>query len=86
VIWAPVAELPEVVDDAQARELGTFETVEHPKVGAFETLGAPFSIRGADVAVRGPAPEAGAHTAEVLRELDLDPEEIDELSARGVLG
>jgi crotonobetainyl-CoA:carnitine CoA-transferase CaiB-like acyl-CoA transferase len=86
VIWAPVAELPEVVDDAQARELGTFETVDHPKVGPFETLGTPFSIRGADVAVRGPAPEAGADTAEVLRELELDEEEIAELRAGGVIG
>jgi crotonobetainyl-CoA:carnitine CoA-transferase CaiB-like acyl-CoA transferase len=86
LIWAPVAELPEVVDDPQARELGAFETVEHPKAGAFETLRTPFKIRDADIAARGPAPDVGAHTFEVLKELELDEEEIAELSAKGVIG
>jgi crotonobetainyl-CoA:carnitine CoA-transferase CaiB-like acyl-CoA transferase len=86
LIWAPVAELPQVIDDAQARELGVFETIEHPKAGPFETLRTPFSIRDADIAARGPAPETGAHTREVLAELELGADEIAELSAKGVIG
>ena len=30
----------------------------------FKVVNAPFALHGADVAPRGPAPEAGAHTRE----------------------
>lgn len=86
IIWAPVAELPEVVTDAQARELGAFTEVDHPELGPYDTLAAPFEIRGADVAVRGPAPAAGAHTREVLAELGVDEAELGALLERGVVG
>ena len=39
-----------------------------------------------NVGVKGPAPEKGEHTAEVLRELlDLNDEEINALEADGVV-
>ena len=86
LIWAPVAELPEVIEDPALRESGAFELIEHPRAGAMETLSAPFRIRGADVAVRGPAPDLGQHTREVFEELGVPSERIDELAARGVFG
>ena len=43
-------------------------------------------IRGADVAVRGPAPSPGAHTERVLEECGLTAEEIAALAADGVFG
>ena len=88
LIWGPAAELPEVLEDAQLREVGTFETIQHPDpaVGEFETLATPFTVDGADIAVRGPAPEIGQHTQEVLDELGVDVEEIADLAAEGVFG
>jgi crotonobetainyl-CoA:carnitine CoA-transferase CaiB-like acyl-CoA transferase len=86
LIWAPVAELPEVVEDPSLREGGAFSMIEHPRVGAIETISAPFDIRDADIAVRGPAPELGQHTREVFAQLGLSEERLDELAARGVLG
>ncbi|MDP6604909.1 MAG: CoA transferase [Dehalococcoidia bacterium] len=86
LIWAPVAELPEVVDDPTVRALGSFAEVEHPEFGSFETLAAPFKIRGADLAPRGPAPALGQHTQAVLEELGLDADELAELAVAGVFG
>jgi len=66
VIFAKVAELPEVAKDPQARAMGMFAELEHPDLGRFETLAAPFAFSRSDVSVRGLAPEVGQHTAEVL--------------------
>jgi crotonobetainyl-CoA:carnitine CoA-transferase CaiB-like acyl-CoA transferase len=85
LIWAPVASLPDVVDDPQVREMGWFTELEHPTLGRFETLGTPFKLYGADVGPRGPAPEAGQHTFEVLTELGIGEEELAKLAVDGVI-
>ena len=86
LLWAPVAELPEVIADPQHREMGVFTTIEDPALGSFETIAAPFQLEGADIEVRGPAPAAGQHTHEVLRELGLRDDEIADLAERRVFG
>ena len=86
LIWAPVVDFIEVIDDPQPRSMGAFATLEHPQGGHFETLAAPFTLRGADVRPRGPAPAAGEHGRAVLAELGLTEEEIDALERAGVLG
>ncbi len=86
LIWAPVAELLEVIDDPALRNQGAFATIEHPTAGPFETLAAPFQIAGADISVRGPAPEPGQHTFEVLQERGLDEARIAAWAEKGVFG
>jgi crotonobetainyl-CoA:carnitine CoA-transferase CaiB-like acyl-CoA transferase len=85
LIWAPVALLPEVIEDPSLREAGAFALIEHPRAGAIETVAAPFQIRDADIAVRGPAPDLGQHTRQVFGAAGLSEERIEELFARGVL-
>ncbi len=85
LIWEPVAQLPEVVDDPVLRESGAFSMIVHPRAGAMEIVGTPFVIRDRDVAVRGPAPDAGQHTREVVEEMGIASDRIDDLMARGVL-
>ena len=84
IIWSPVSQLTDLIDDPQARAIGMFTTVEHPEAGEFETLTAPFTMSDAEVAVRGPAPGVGDHTVEVLREAGVDEEEIHALMRDGV--
>ena len=86
LIWAPVQELPEVMEDPTIRELGSFSTIEHPVIGSFETVSIPFHIKGADIAVRGPAPDPGEHTTEILDALGFDSDEIAEFAAGGAFG
>ena len=85
LIWEPVAELLDVCDDPALRAAGAFATINHPRGGPMEVVAAPFHIRGADVAVRGPAPEAGEHTREIFAAAGVGADELDALFARGVL-
>jgi formyl-CoA transferase len=85
LIWAPVSELPDVVDDPQLRHMGAFPAIEHP-AGSFETVGIPFRIHDVDIDPRRRAPEVGEHTHEVLTELGWDAERIADVAASGVIG
>jgi crotonobetainyl-CoA:carnitine CoA-transferase CaiB-like acyl-CoA transferase len=86
-IWAPINDSAAAVQDPQVRATGAFETIHHPVVGDFETVAAPFRLHDApNVGVKGPAPEKGEHTDQVLRELlHLSEEEIEALESGGVV-
>ncbi len=86
LIWAPVATLDEVVNCPQARSIGAFAALEHPKEGRFETMAAPFSLAGAEIIPRGCAPELGAHSREALADAGFTADEIRTLEREGVLG
>lgn len=86
LIWAPVATLDEVIADPQARAIGMFATIDHPKEGRFETVAMPLAIANSRIEPRGPAPELGAHSREALAEHGFSHEEIRALEAEGVLG
>ena len=85
VVWAKVAQLPDLVDDPAARAMGMYSGVDHPVAGRFETLAAPFTLRANPPAVRGPAPEVGQHTSEVLAEAGFAEERIASLAEAGVI-
>ncbi len=86
LIWGPVLALHEVASDDQAAALGLFPTIEHPQRGPYRTVAVPMRFHTAEVGPRGPSPELGAHTTEVLAGAGFSPAEIADLAARGVLG
>ena len=85
IIWGPVLAQHEVVDDSQAEAIGLFPVLEHPEVGSYPTVAAPFRFRSADVGPQAPAPVVGADTVEVLRKAGYGAEEIDALVAAEVV-
>jgi crotonobetainyl-CoA:carnitine CoA-transferase CaiB-like acyl-CoA transferase len=86
IIWAPVATLTEVAASDQVRHMGWVARLEHPQLGAFETLSTPFRLHGAEIGPRAAAPEPGQHTSAVVSELGLDDVKVADLAARGVFG
>ncbi|HEX5368115.1 MAG TPA: CoA transferase [Dehalococcoidia bacterium] len=86
LIWAPILELPDVIDDPTVQSLGVFSEIEHPGLGKIETVSTPFQIRGADIRVRGRAPDPGAQTSDILAELGFSEDQVAELATSGAFG
>ncbi len=85
-IWAPINDSASAVLDPQVRATGAFETIDHPVVGSFETVAAPFRMpTQPEFGVRGPAPDRGQHTGEVLAELGYSTDDTDRLARGGVV-
>lgn len=71
VPMAPVATPADVLASAQLRDRGFFVTVPHAAFGGTITLpGAPYQLSDSPWRIRMPPPALGAHTAEILAELD----------------
>jgi crotonobetainyl-CoA:carnitine CoA-transferase CaiB-like acyl-CoA transferase len=83
--WAPAATVSEVAADPHAAAAGTFPVVSHPVAGDFRTVAVPMRLPGQDIGPRGPAPDLGQHTREVLSELGLSQVELDALITDGTV-
>jgi len=86
MIWGPANTLADVVADPQAEAERLFPEITLPDGTSFPTVAIPFKIRGAAIGPQGPAPELGAHTAEVLGDAGVTAAELDDLRSRGVIG
>jgi len=81
-LFAEIADYPAFVGSAQARHLGAFAALEQPPYGALPVARIP----GAEPSwPLRPAPRAGEHTEEILRELGLDDAAISELASAGAV-
>ncbi|MBM3683988.1 MAG: CoA transferase [Actinobacteria bacterium] len=86
MIWGPANTLADVVADPQAHAERLFPEITMADGTTFPTVAIPFKIRGAAIGPQGPAPELGAHTAEVLGDAGVTAAELDDLRSRGVIG
>jgi crotonobetainyl-CoA:carnitine CoA-transferase CaiB-like acyl-CoA transferase len=69
----PVLAQRTVEADEQVRANGLVETLHQPGLGSVRVLGRVFAVGTDRTRARGPAPELGAHTDEVLAALAADP-------------
>lgn len=84
--WGPVQSVESLIDDPTLHELGGLHLIDDHPSGPFHTVAAPFRLRGADVTIRGRAPELGEHTRIVLAEAGLTAAEIESLIADRIVG
>lgn len=84
VMVAPILDISEAFEDAQAVARGSYVTVDQPGLGEHTIAGPPFRLDGAWT-VR-PAPALGEHTFEVLTELGYTKDEQIALFRAGVAG
>jgi crotonobetainyl-CoA:carnitine CoA-transferase CaiB-like acyl-CoA transferase len=81
----PVYEFDEVFADPQIKHLGLVAEVEQPGYGIARMLAFPVRASASPAAIRRPAPLLGEHTAEILGEIGIAPEETDRLVAIGAV-
>ena len=86
VVWAPVQLLPEVIQDEQLQEMEYLTTYIDAAGEPRVTVASPFALDLAGLNLRGPAPELGQHTEEVLLERGYGWAEIGDLRNSGALG
>ncbi len=83
--WAPVQTVTEAINDPQTGANELFATLEHPTHGPYKTLKMPMVFGRSQVHPRGPAPETGQHTEEVLLELGYDWNDIGRFKDTGAI-
>ncbi|MEZ5851318.1 MAG: CoA transferase [Hyphomicrobiaceae bacterium] len=80
-----VQTIPEVFADPQIAAQDMVLEVEHPGRGGVKMVGFPVKMSDTPCVVRRPAPELGAHTGEVLKEIGVDDTTIADLAARKIV-
>jgi crotonobetainyl-CoA:carnitine CoA-transferase CaiB-like acyl-CoA transferase len=65
----PILDIEEAFASPLATQRDMRQTIEHPKAGEINQVGAPWKIDGQSSPIRKPPPLLGQHTAEVVREL-----------------
>ena len=86
LVWSPVQDVDEVIADPQVAANGYITEVEDPNRGPLKTLATPVRLSESEIAARGPAPELGQHTEEVLLEQGCTWDEIVRLRDAGAIG
>jgi crotonobetainyl-CoA:carnitine CoA-transferase CaiB-like acyl-CoA transferase len=81
----PVHNIGEALDHPQTRARDMVVAVDHPQAGRTNTLGCPIHFSATPTQIDRAAPLLGEHTREILYEFGYADEEIDVLTADGVV-
>ncbi len=79
----PVQDGSEVLVDEQLTARGMFLEMDHPAAGKITQMASPLRLAGCRKP-NLPPPALGQHTAEILAELGLEPEEVEALAGQEV--
>jgi crotonobetainyl-CoA:carnitine CoA-transferase CaiB-like acyl-CoA transferase len=86
LIYSPIKDYWEVVNDPQVLENDYITEVDHPVLGRFQEIGIPVHLGETPGSIREPAPQLGQHTEEILVDmLGYSWEEVEVLRDKGVI-
>lgn len=85
LIYAPVMDPLDIIEDPQAWATDRFLASEHPLYGKFHWVNSPIGLSEAPATVKRPAPEFGQHTEEVLEEMGFSWDDIIDLKDKGII-
>jgi crotonobetainyl-CoA:carnitine CoA-transferase CaiB-like acyl-CoA transferase len=81
----PINTIDKVFADPQVQHLGLATPVEHPRLGKYDVVNSAINMQGVPKGVRSAAPEPGADTEAVLREIGLSDAEIQQMRKEGAI-
>jgi len=81
----PILNVEQTFADPQVQTLPVSRPVEHPVLGPLRLVGHGVNLERTPPSIRSAAPERGAHTAEILRELEYADADIEALRAAGAV-
>ena len=81
----PIYTVDQTFADSQVKGLNMSPEVEHPEMGPIKIVGQAVKLARTPQKMRNAAPELGAHTEEILKELGYDAESIDQLRDEGIV-
>ncbi len=82
----PINSIPQVVNDPQVRARGMIREVTQSRAGTIAIANCPVNMSRSETGIKGPPPELGQDTLEVLRELlGLTGDDIAAMEARGIV-
>lgn len=82
----PVSTIPEAAENPQVAHREMLQDVTHPTAGTVRIANTPVRLSRSESGIKGPPPDFGQHTRDVLEELlGLDDAAVAELEARGVV-
>ena len=86
LIWSPVQTFEQAFEDKQMHEAGVY--VDMPKADgtSYKNIASPIRFGDESTDPKGPLPEIGQHTMDVLDQVGIDEETREKYLAAGVIG
>ena len=86
LVWSPIKEPLEVVNDEQAMANDFFVDWDHPDYGKIKVLNNPIKLSETTARINCKAPGIGEHTDTILKEIGYTAEQIEKMRKDGAIG